>query len=338
MKRHALILIVLTLAPTLYGDDKVPALKKLAEAEVKQARSLAVSRKSGEVVVCSDLDVQVRDAKTLKLTKTYRGAGSRAAFVLDDKALIVSGALRTGIELLDRKSGESTILNYGEPDCQTHVALNLLAYRAEGKNGATIVVYDLAKKKILKKWEPGAWVGSPGLRGFSSKGVLIGDCIKTTKRDNKTALVDCLLLWAPPFDRDPKLIECDAEPHCATLAPDGKTALLGNERKVDVWDLEKGKKTKSFSLPLPGGRVSVLAFSPDGKRLAALVSRNANRKRGLDDVGESELVVYDAETFKAVAAGEVHRSPSRLLAWLSEGKRLATAGRFDNRLRLWGVP
>ena len=196
----------------------------------------------------------------------------------------------------------------------------------------------MAKKKLVKKWEPGAWVGSPGLRGFSARGVLVGDCIKTTKRDNKTVLLDCLLLWAPPFDRDPKLIECDAEPHCVALAPDGKTAALGRDRKVDVWDLEKGKKTKSFSLPLSGGRVSVLAFSPDGKRLAALVSRNATSKRGHDDVGESELAVYDAATLKPVAACQAHRSPSLLLAWLPDGKRLATAGRFDNRLRLWGVP
>src|SRR5262249_37573131 len=169
------------------------------------------------------------------------------------------------------------------------------------------------------------------------KGVLIGDCIKTTKRDNKTVLLDCLLLWAPPFDRDPKLIECDAEPHCAALAPDGKTAALGRERKVDVWDLEKGKKTKSFSLPLPAGRGGVLASSPDGRRLAARVSRNANRKCGLDDVGESELAVYDAETFKPVAASLSHRSPSLLLVWLPDGKRLVTAGGVGHWRGLLGV-
>ena len=78
---------------------------------------------------------------------------------------------------------------------------------------------------------------------------------------------------------------------------------LGHERKVDVWDLEKGKKTKSVALPLADGQVRVLAFSPDGKRLAALVSRRANSKRGLDDTGESQAWVYDVETLKAVAGG-----------------------------------
>src|SRR5215213_9145760 len=149
MTRRCLILLALVLAPALRADDKAPALKKLAEAEVKQPRNLAASEKSGEVVVCADADVQVRDAKSLKLTKTYRGAGNRASFVLNDKALVVSGVFRTGIELLDRKSGESVILNYGEPDCNTHAPLNLLAYRAQGKDGATLVTYDLAKKKVI---------------------------------------------------------------------------------------------------------------------------------------------------------------------------------------------
>lgn len=338
-RRLTLTVVPLLLVACVRGqDEKIPALKKLAEAEVKQPQSLAVSDKGDQIVVCANTDVQVRDARTLKLSKTYRGTGSRAAFVLGEKALLISGVTRTGIELLDRESGESTILNYGEPDFQSHAALNLLAYRIDGKEGATIVVHDVAKKKVIKKWDPGAWIGSPGLRGFSAKGVLVGDCIKTKKDGDKTALVDCVLLWAPPFDRDPKLIECDANPHCVALAPDGKTAALGHERKVDVWDLDKGKKTKSLSLPLPGGRVSVLAFSPDGKRLAALVSRNANSKRGLDDTGESVLRVYDVETLKEAAGAEPHQSPCRLLVWKPDGKGLVTAGRYDNRVRTWGLP
>jgi WD40 repeat protein len=337
MTRLRLAFILLLLAPLLHAEDKPRPLKKLAEEVVKSPNWLALNSKGTEIAVCADADVQIRDVKTLKLKKTYRGTGRRAEFVLDDTALVVSGVTRTGIELLDRKSGESKSINYGEPDFQTHSGLNLLAYRGEGKDGFTLVVYDLAKKSTVKRWEPGAWVSSPGLRGFSSKGVLAGDCIKTTKKNDKTELVDCLIIWPAPFKGDPKLIECSAEPRCVALTPDGKTAALSQERKIDIWDLDKVKKTKSVISPLAGGRVTALAYSSDGKRLVALSSRNADRKRGLDDTGESEVSVYDSETLKVIVRGEVHASPCLLMVLSADGKRITTAGRFDNRLRLWGV-
>src|SRR5205085_6407090 len=102
----------------------------------------------------------------------YRGAGRRGEFVLGERALLVSGVTRTGIELLDRKSGEATLLNYGEPDFQCHAGRDLLAYRSRGKDGPIIVVCDLAKKKVLRRWEPKEWSGAPGLRGFSAGGTL----------------------------------------------------------------------------------------------------------------------------------------------------------------------
>jgi len=114
--RWPIVAVALLAAPALRADDEVPALKKLAEAQVKRPLHLAVSEKGGEIAVTSDLDVQVRDARALKLTKTYRGVANRAAFALGEKALIISGVTRTGIEQLDRESGESVILNYGEPE------------------------------------------------------------------------------------------------------------------------------------------------------------------------------------------------------------------------------
>ena len=72
-----------------------------------------------------------------------------------------------------------------------------------------------------------------------------------------------------------------------------------------------------------------------------------SRRKPLDEATWNELAksmsyvqgeFNDAETFKPVASAQAHRSPSLLLTWLPDGKRLATAGRFDGRLRLWGVP
>jgi WD40 repeat protein len=248
---------------------------------------------------------------------------------------VISGVLRTGIELLDRKSGETTLINYGEPDFQCQPGLGLLACRAQGKDGPQIVVYDVAKK-VVKRWEPKEWSGSPGLHGFSARGLLVGDCLKTTRRDDRTVLVDCLFLWAPPFDRAPVLIECGQAPRCLAVSPDGKHAVLGmDDNRVYLWGLEKGKKERELAAHRRPGRITALAFSADGKRLASVSSRNAHRRYGLTDTGDAELIVHDTANWKEIARAEAHRSPCHLLVFLPDGKRLVTAGRFDGLLRVW---
>ncbi len=118
-------------------------LQLLREVDLKDVNWLAVNGKGSELLVCAGSDVKVLDARTLRVLRTYRGAGRRGEFVLGERALLVSGVLRTGIELLDRKSGEATLLNYGEPDFQCQAGRDLLAYRSRGKDGPIIVVYDL---------------------------------------------------------------------------------------------------------------------------------------------------------------------------------------------------
>jgi WD40 repeat protein len=103
---------------------------------------------------------------------------------------------------------------------------------------------------------------------------------------------------------------------------------------VEIWDLKASKKLHTLKGRMPG-RVSVVAYSPDGKLLAALSSRNADRRRGLNDTGDTELTVYRTADLKPLAREMVHRSPSYLLVFFPDGKRLATAGRFDDLVRVW---
>ncbi len=167
----------------------------------------------------------------------------------------------------------------------------------------------------------------------------MGDCLKTTRRGGKTALSDCLFLWPHPFDRDPVLIECGQDPRCLAVAPDGRRAALGtDDNRIERWDLKAAKLESTLTGHRNPGRMAVLAFSADGKRLASLSSRNADRRKGLRDGGDAEVVVWDGATGKAVARGQVHRSPCHLLVFFPDGRHLATAGRFDGRVRLWKVP
>jgi WD40 repeat protein len=310
-------------------------LVKEREASIKNVGWLAVNSKGSELAVCANADVCVLNAKTLAVVKTYRSTGRRAEFVLGDRCLVVSGVLRTGIELLDRTSGESKLLNYGEPDFQCHAGRDLLAYRAPGDEGPTLVVYDLKNRKVLKRWDPKTWVGSPGLRCFSAKGVLFGDCLKTMRNEGRTTFTDSLLLWSPPFDREPRLIAWGKDPRCLAVDPQGKRLAVGTDAgAVEIWDLAAAGKLRTLPQRKPA-RVSVVAYSPDGKLLAVLSSRNSSRRGAVIDPGDTELIVYRTADLEPVARTMVHRSPSHLLTFFPDGKRLATAGRFDGLVRVW---
>jgi WD40 repeat protein len=66
------------------------------------------------------------------------------------------------------------------------------------------------------------------------------------------------------------------------LSPDGKTAAWGgNNRKILVWNIEKGRT--ELMIETPASLIWDLQFSPDGKRLAAVGQ-------------EGPIRVYDATT------------------------------------------
>src|SRR5260370_30608284 len=109
MNRYGLAVVgCLALGGAAWGAGvKVPGLVKEGEAALKDVGWLAVNSKGSELAVCAGSDVKVLNARALTVAKTYRSTGRRVEFVLGDRFLVVAGVLRTGIELLDRKSGET---------------------------------------------------------------------------------------------------------------------------------------------------------------------------------------------------------------------------------------
>lgn len=70
----------------------------------------------------------------------------------------------------------------------------------------------------------------------------------------------------------------------AAFSPDGKTlALLAYHGQLTLWDVASGQKTATLRL---GHAVSCVAFSPDGRALAAGLERSDGRKGG-------EIKVWD---------------------------------------------
>jgi RNA polymerase sigma factor (sigma-70 family) len=116
----------------------------------------------------------------------------------------------------------------------------------------------------------------------------------------------------------------------AAISEDGKWIAgagdVMNKSKVVVWDAETGKVKHEWT-DLDGGDMTVVAFSPDGKLVAAS--------------GPSEKVIrmWDMQTGKVKHQLKPEGDHEILggLAFSPDGKTLATGGRKDTRVYLWDV-
>jgi WD40 repeat protein/serine/threonine protein kinase/tetratricopeptide (TPR) repeat protein len=109
-----------------------------------------------------------------------------------------------------------------------------------------------------------------------------------------------------------------------TFRPDGKRlAWAGEDRTVRVWDSSTGQEI--LSLQAEGNRAGsqCVAFSPDGRRLAAASS--------------DRLRVWNAETGQEVLALGGHAASIWDVAFSPDGEWLASAGGDDRAVKVWNV-
>ena len=106
----------------------------------------------------------------------------------------------------------------------------------------------------------------------------------------------------------------------ATEAAPGASEGSGGD--VRLWDVATG--TRVAVLPMPSGRVARLAFSPDGKTLAA-------------STDGAEATLWDVAEAQPIVSLAWPSGMARYLAFSPDGKALA-AGGDDETLRIWDVP
>jgi WD40 repeat protein/beta-lactamase regulating signal transducer with metallopeptidase domain len=112
------------------------------------------------------------------------------------------------------------------------------------------------------------------------------------------------------------------------FAPDGSMlAAAGEGRSVTLWDLDSGSELARFSGS--GGRVYGLAFSRDGRRLAA---SGGETQGGTEAKGE--VTIWDVSERAMIVRFAGHTRAVMALAFSPDGTTLATSG-LDATVRLW---
>jgi RNA polymerase sigma factor (sigma-70 family) len=117
---------------------------------------------------------------------------------------------------------------------------------------------------------------------------------------------------------------------CVALSPDGKSLIAAAE-DVQLIDLASGKELRKLQGPMFLS-LSVAAFSPDGRTVAAGETRGA---RAFGDKG-SKVILWDSATGKTLHNLDGHEDVNAVAFSPKDGKTLASAS-SDTQVRLWDV-
>ncbi len=183
----------------------------------------------------------------------------------------------------------------------------------------------------VRVWDAATGAETAASRATGHAGWVNGVGFLADRSTVVSASNDRVILWDRTGSKEPRVLETPTpRDWCLAVAPDGKTfATGGNDQAVSVWDATSGKvqTTLKFEGPIRG-----VAFSPDGKRLAA-VSDDASDGSAAAVPGHG-AAVFEIATGKLVFRLEGHEGGVRAVAWSPDGKYIATGG-ADRLGRLW---
>jgi WD40 repeat protein len=113
------------------------------------------------------------------------------------------------------------------------------------------------------------------------------------------------------------------DPYALTYSPDGRTLAAAIDNEVYLWDAATGMERRRLAGDAATHEFRGLAFSPDGKVLAAANSHES-------------VWLWDAATGKEVRRLRGRHRGILAVAFAPDGKTLATGG-WDGLVRLWDV-
>jgi WD40 repeat protein len=107
------------------------------------------------------------------------------------------------------------------------------------------------------------------------------------------------------------------------FAPDSKAVASAGGKGIHLWEVATGRELRQFQGHPAGAGACSLAFSPDGKTLAA-------------PAYGKPIVLWDMATGKELRQFAGHHNTVFAVAFSPDGKTLASAG-WDRTVRLWDV-
>jgi WD40 repeat protein len=230
-------------------------------------------------------------------------------FSADGRRILSASSDKT-IKLWDVESGR-LIRNFAGPTQPlTCCALSPDdALVAGGGYDRTVTLWDASTGDALRSWNLDTAI--IGKAAFSPDGAILA-----------AGMVGAIFILDPRGVKPPVKIEIgNAMPECLVFSPDGKTIAVGTDTgKVLLVDLDSA--AIGGTLSPESYSIHSIAFSPDGKKLAAVGGFNKT------------LSIWDLGTKSRLDSCKPHSHDTRALAYSEDGKLLYTAS-FDGSFATW---
>lgn len=349
MKRFVmLILICFFLFTALQAFAEEPILVIDPHGHSSQITDIMFTP-DGKTLVSVSFDKTIRlwDVETGELIKTLRhqiGTGHdgeihTAALSPDGKILVIGGITYghddegTPVHIFDLESGEIIGLLKGNPGW-------LIASLNFSQDGKWLAI---SSRNTIGIWDMSNPGDAPVLTLENDHGAFDLAFSPDAKKLVSGHVDHTLRLWELPEDmrntgqepiKPKKILKKHAGiVNCVDYSPDGKYIISGDfNGRTFLWDSKKGKLKKKFP---PMNTVSVLAFSPDSKKVVF---------GGGKDTSASAFV-YSIPDGKTLTSFTQHGSPVESLAFSNNvtaaafygNDLIATAGGNDYEIYIWDV-
>ncbi|NOX48315.1 MAG: WD40 repeat domain-containing protein [Chlorobi bacterium] len=189
-------------------------------------------------------------------------------------------------------------------------------------------IYDWKEKKILKEFDVGEWyAGSTVKYSTTGKYLLLNQLFYIDMNVNKDREVKFEVIDAETGKR---ILKFD-EYHAVTFSPDEQSAAALSGNTISFWNIETGKKEKSFRVHEASNGI---AISPDGntiavshrvsdEELAALPRYKKDKKaRKFISKYKQQITLYDLRTFTKIKTVNEFYDIVYRLEYSKDGKQL----------------
>jgi WD40 repeat protein len=280
------------------------------KSKIKNLRCLAITADGKTVALGGDrTTVELWDATNGQqrgLLKDHPGEIWSLAFAPDGKTLAVGSYRQTLLWHVGSAKELATLKGHGQ-------AVSGVLFSPDSKRLVTVS----AREETLKVWEVSTFKELAADRDWIDFCVLSPDGTTLCK-----LLQGRFVAWhLPTWNKIGANGGLGYRSSFASFAADNRTLAVDSGDDVILWDVTTGKTTGGHSLPT--GKITSLAFSPDGKTLAT----------GSRD---KSALLYDVATKKERAALKGHRGDAVVL-FARDGKTLFTFTAGDTMVRFWDV-